>query len=213
MNPEIENNTSSFELDEKGNRIVPRDASPSQTTTSPSRAPNEKAKVTKAQQWKIWTSCSLQCFWVMGINQSFGIFQAYYGSDKAVKAGIIRPQEETCRAGIAAIQSLGNGGIVAIFAILFFSRLPSIGNHIRTLCWASATLTALGFAGAAASNTVSGVCELGVRADDCVALAASLDSRLLCRYWQRCILQCTVDYSPGILWETLWSCTGVISRK
>lgn len=91
----------------------------------------------------------------MGINQSFGIFQAYYGSDKAVKAGMIQPQEQMRRAGIAAIQSLGNGGVVAAFAILFYARLPLIGNHIRTLCWASATLTAIGFAGAAASHSVS----------------------------------------------------------
>ena len=91
----------------------------------------------------------------MGINQSFGIFQAHYGSDKAVRSGIIRPEDEMKRAGIAAIQSLGNGGIVAASAMLFYARLPLIGKHIRTLCFASTALTTLGFAVAAASHNVS----------------------------------------------------------
>lgn len=91
----------------------------------------------------------------MGINQSFGIFQAHYGSDKAVQSGVLRPEDEMRRAGIAAIQSLGSGGIVAAFAMLFFPRLPLIGKHIRTLCFTSTALTTVGFAAAAASHNVS----------------------------------------------------------
>lgn len=91
----------------------------------------------------------------MGINQSFGIFQAHYGSDKAVKHGIIRPEDEMKRAAIAAIQSLGNGGIVALFSILFFPRLPEIGRHIKTFCFTAAVLASIGFATAAACSNVS----------------------------------------------------------
>lgn len=91
----------------------------------------------------------------MGINQSFGIFQAHYGSDRAVKDGIIQPGDEMKRAAIASIQSLGNGGVVAAFAMFFYARLPLIEKHIRTLCFASAMLTSIGFATAAACNSVS----------------------------------------------------------
>ncbi|KAL1605347.1 hypothetical protein SLS60_004895 [Paraconiothyrium brasiliense] len=118
------------------------------------RKSNKKAEITKTQQVKIWSACALQAFWVMGINQSFGIFQVHYGSDKAVKDGITQPEDKMQRAGIAAIQSLGNGGIVAAFAMLFFPRLPLIGKHIRTLCFGSAMLATIGFATAAACNEI-----------------------------------------------------------
>ncbi|KAF1978086.1 MFS general substrate transporter [Bimuria novae-zelandiae CBS 107.79] len=132
-------------------------SSPTETYEAPAyltRALNEKPKVTRAEQWKVWFACALQAFWVMGINQSFGIFQAYYGSDKAVKEGVIQPEDQMERAGIAAIQSLGNGGIVAVFAIFFYPYLPCIGRHIRTLCFASTVLAASGFAAAAACNNI-----------------------------------------------------------
>jgi hypothetical protein len=104
---------------------------------------------------KILAASVLQAFWVLGINQSFGIFQAHYGSDEASKDGIIRREDQIQRAGIAAIQSLGNGGIVAVFAMFFFPRLPLIGKHIKTLCLGAAICTSIGFAAAAGCTNVS----------------------------------------------------------
>lgn len=100
-------------------------------------------------------ACAMQTFWVQGVTQSFGIFQAHYGSEKASHDGIIRREDQMQRATIAAIQALGNGGIVAVFAMFFFPRLPLIGRHIKTLCCVAACFTTLGFATAAASNNVS----------------------------------------------------------
>ncbi|KAF2446704.1 MFS general substrate transporter [Karstenula rhodostoma CBS 690.94] len=110
--------------------------------------------VTKAQQIKLVLACALQAFWVVGINQSFGIFQAHYGSEKAFHDGIIRHEDQMQRAAIATIQSLGNGGIVAVFAMFFFPRLPLIRKHIRTLCYGGAVFTTLGFALAATCTNV-----------------------------------------------------------
>ncbi|KAL5405559.1 hypothetical protein PMIN03_008354 [Paraphaeosphaeria minitans] len=115
---------------------------------------NERARVTKQQQFKIWLACAMQTFWVQGINQSFGIFQAHYGSEKAFHDGIIRREDQMQRAAIAGIQALGNGGIVAIFAMLFFPRLPLMGRHIKTLCGVAAIFATLGFALAATCTNI-----------------------------------------------------------
>lgn len=137
-----------------------------QYDTHRTRNTNGRASVTKAQQTKILLACAIQAFWVVGINQSFGIFQAHYGSEKAFNDGIIRREDQIQRAGIAAIQALGNGGIVAVFAIFFFPRLPLIGKHIRTLCYGGAVFTTLGFAMATMCTNVSRSSPLSARTDD-----------------------------------------------
>ncbi|KAF2689517.1 MFS general substrate transporter [Lentithecium fluviatile CBS 122367] len=110
------------------------------------------AVVTKAQQWRALLATCLQSFWVLGLTQSFGIWQRHYGSEAAVRNGIIQPQHMAQRAAIATIGSLGNGGIVAVFGLLYYPYMPRIGRHIRSLCLVGTLLISVGFAAAACSN-------------------------------------------------------------
>jgi len=90
-----------------------------------------------------------------GLTQSFGIWQRHYGSDTAVRSGILQPTDMTQRAVIATIGSLGNGGIVAVFGIFYYPYLPRIGKHVRYLCLLGTLLISAGFGIAASSNKVS----------------------------------------------------------
>lgn len=92
---------------------------------------------------------------MLGLNQSFGIWQKHYGSEAAVADGILRAGDMRQRAAIAAIGSLSNGGIVAAFAMLYYPNLPRIGKHIKTLCYIGTLLISIGFAAAAGSTHVS----------------------------------------------------------
>jgi hypothetical protein len=68
---------------------------------------------------------------------------------------VIRSDESTKRCMISAIGSFGNGGIVAVFAVGYYPHLPSIGTHIRSLCFAGSALIVLGLATAGSSRSVS----------------------------------------------------------
>ncbi|KAF2848813.1 MFS general substrate transporter [Plenodomus tracheiphilus IPT5] len=111
-------------------------------------------KVTKSQQWRILSSASLVAFTVIGFTQSFGVFQAHYGRIQAVNEGVLRLDDMAERALLSSIGSLGNGGIVAIFAVFYYPHLPEIGKSIRLLCFVGTLLVALGFGTASLSHNI-----------------------------------------------------------
>ncbi|KAH3910119.1 hypothetical protein HBI56_223560 [Parastagonospora nodorum] len=115
---------------------------------------NVGARVTRSQQVKILLSNSLAAFTVVGLTQAFGVFQAEYARIQAVQDGIVRAEEMDDRALISAIGSLGNGGIVAVFAVLYYPHLPQLGIHVRYLCSFGTACIVLGLAAAAASHSV-----------------------------------------------------------
>ena len=90
----------------------------------------------------------------IGFTQSFGVFQAHYGREEAVRNGVLRQDEMTMRAMVSSIGSLGSGGLVAVFGIFYYPHLPQIGRHIRTLCFAGTACITLGLSAAAASHSV-----------------------------------------------------------
>jgi hypothetical protein len=90
----------------------------------------------------------------VGFTQAFGVFQAYYTRTEAATEGIIHYDELKSRALISAIGSLGNGGMVAVFAIFYYPHLPGIGMHIKSLCSVGTVCIVLGLATAAASHSV-----------------------------------------------------------
>ena len=59
------------------------------------------------------------------------------------------------RAGIATIGSLANGGIVALFGIVFCPRLPLIGQNIKSVCLVGVFMMTVSLATAAASTKVT----------------------------------------------------------
>ncbi|KAF2258239.1 MFS general substrate transporter, partial [Lojkania enalia] len=99
----------------------------------------------------------------VGYTQSYGVFQAHYASEAAVTDNIIGNKEHKSQAAIAAIGSLGNGGIVALFSILLYPWLPSLGRWVRLVCFFGACLMSLGLGLAAASrNFAHLLCTQGI---------------------------------------------------
>ena len=92
---------------------------------------------------------------IVGFTQAFGVFQAHYTNPEAAREGIVHPNELTSRALISSIGSLGNGGLVAVFAVIYYPHLPRIGMHVRHLCFIGTAYIVLGLATAAASHSVS----------------------------------------------------------
>jgi len=72
-----------------------------------------------------------------------------------VNEGILPQKDISKRALISSIGSLGNGGLVAVFAVLYYPHLPQIGKSIRLLCFFGTTFVALGFGTASLSRSVS----------------------------------------------------------
>lgn len=68
--------------------------------------------------------------------------------------GVLRDNDLQERALISSIGSLGNGGIVAVFGILYYPHLPQIGRQIWTLCLFGTAFVTLGLATAAAGHDV-----------------------------------------------------------
>lgn len=91
----------------------------------------------------------------VGLAQAFGVFQAHYTRMEAVHDGVVHLDHIDDRALVSAIGSLGNGGIVAVFAVLYYPHLPSLGTHVRYLCSIGTACIVVGFATAAASRSVS----------------------------------------------------------
>ncbi|KAF1962741.1 MFS general substrate transporter [Byssothecium circinans] len=109
-------------------------------------------KITRQQQVRSLVAASIANFWVIGLTQSFGIFQRHYGSAAAVKDGVVRAADITFRARIATVGSLGNGGIMSVFSLLWMPYLPLLGGHIKMLCAVGTILISVGF-GVAATST------------------------------------------------------------
>lgn len=76
-------------------------------------------------------------------------------TEETIREGILSPRQMTERALISAIGSLGNGGIVAVFGILYYPRLPLLGKQIGTLCGFGTACVAIGLATAVTSRNVS----------------------------------------------------------
>lgn len=91
----------------------------------------------------------------VGLTQAFGVFQAEYARTQAVQDGIVRVEQIDDRALISAIGSLGNGGIVAAFAVLYYPHLPQLGMYVRYLCSFGTACIVLGLTTATASHSVS----------------------------------------------------------
>jgi hypothetical protein len=90
-----------------------------------------------------------------GFTLSFGVFQAHYTREHSAREGVVRHNELQHRALISSIGSLGNGGLVAVFAVFYYPWLTRIGTHVRYLCLIGTMCVAVGFATAAASHSVS----------------------------------------------------------
>jgi hypothetical protein len=143
--------------------------------TQPTDLKNTGAKITRTQQVKVLCSTSVAAFTVIGklesisvgshlerfeliipgFTLSFGVFQAHYTREHSAREGVVRHNELQYRALVSAIGSLGNGGIVAVFAVFYYPWLTRIGAHVRYLCLIGTMCVAVGFATAAASHSVS----------------------------------------------------------
>jgi len=141
--------------------------------SSNAKVENAGEPVTRTQQWRILSSACLVAFTVLGsyrdtflalssvssltaigLNQSFGVFQAYYGRPKSVQEGVFHGNEFLNRSLISVVGSLSNGGIVAALGAFYYPYLSQLRGHITSLCAAGAVLVALGFAAAALSHNV-----------------------------------------------------------
>ena len=145
---------------------------PSNPSTN-AKVENASEPVTRTQQWRILSSACLVAFTVLGsyrdtflalssvpsltaigLNQSFGVFQAYYGRPKSVQEDVFHGNEFLNRSLISVVGSLSNGGIVAALGAFYYPYLSQLRGHITSLCAAGAVLVALGFAAAALSHNV-----------------------------------------------------------
>ncbi|KAF1834580.1 MFS general substrate transporter [Decorospora gaudefroyi] len=125
------------------------------SASTDNKADNTGAPITRTQQWRILSSTCLVAFTVIGLTQSFGVFQAHYGRHESVRAGVLRQSDQSQRAMISTIGSFGNGGLVAIFGAFYYPYLPKLGGHVRSVCAIGAALIALGFAIAAGSRNLA----------------------------------------------------------
>jgi hypothetical protein len=103
----------------------------------------------------------------------------------AVDDGIVHLDHIDDRAVVATIGSLGNGGIVAVFAVLYYPHLPRLGTYVRILCWIGTACIVAGFATATASRSVS-VPEPSLRflTNRILGLALVRKSGYLSRHWE-----------------------------
>jgi MFS family permease len=126
------------------------------SSTSPDADPeNSGDRITRAQQCRILASTCLMAFTVVGLNQSFGVFQAHYGRKASALEGVLLQTELSRRPFISAIGSLGNGGLVAALGVFYYPHLPQMGGYIRCLCGLGTAFVAVGYAAAAGSHNVS----------------------------------------------------------
>ncbi|RMZ74354.1 monocarboxylate transporter [Pyrenophora seminiperda CCB06] len=90
-----------------------------------------------------------------GVNQSSGVFQAYYGRQQSVQEGVFQGNEYLNRPLISAIGALGNGGLVAVFGAFYYPYLSKLGGHITSLCAAGSVLVVLGLGAAALGHNLA----------------------------------------------------------
>jgi hypothetical protein len=126
----------------------------SSNSSAVNKPENAGAPITRTQQWRILSSTCLIAFTVIGFTQSFGVFQAHYGRRKAVQEGVLGQDDLLQRSWISTIGSLGNGGLVAAFGVLYYPHLPKLGGRIKYVCMVGATLIAAGFATATTGHDV-----------------------------------------------------------
>ncbi|ORY12353.1 major facilitator superfamily domain-containing protein [Clohesyomyces aquaticus] len=116
---------------------------------------NEAPKVTRTQQAFILVAMMLQSFQTQGYTQSYGMFQVHYGSPAAVADGVLPSSQMTDTAWIAAVGSIGNGGTVALFALLYYPYMPLIGRYIKWVCFLGTGLVSVGLLTASWSTNLS----------------------------------------------------------
>jgi hypothetical protein len=125
------------------------------SASTDTKSENAGDPVTRTQQCRVLASTCLMAFTIIGLNQSFGVFQAHYGRQASAMEGVLLQTELSQRPLISAIGSLGNGGIFAAFGVFYYPYLPKLGGHIRYLCGLGTAFIAIGFAAAAGSHNVS----------------------------------------------------------
>jgi hypothetical protein len=122
--------------------------------------------ITRTQQYRILASTCLMAFMVIGLNQSFGVFQAHYGRQASALEGVLLQNEPSQRPLISTIGSLGNGGLFAAFGVFYYPHLPRLGGLVKYLCGVGTAFIAIGFAAAACSHNVSMI--LNCYSDSCL---------------------------------------------
>lgn len=124
------------------------------------KSENNGDLVTRTQQCRILASTCLIAFTIIGLNQSFGVFQAHYGRQASALEGVLLQGELSQRPLISAVGSLGNGGLVAAFGLFYYPHLPRLGGHVKYLCGLGTAFITIGFAAAAGSHNVSKVLQV-----------------------------------------------------
>ncbi|CAN9180318.1 unnamed protein product [Alternaria alternata] len=124
------------------------------------KSENNGDLVTRTQQCRILASTCLMAFTIIGLNQSFGVFQAHYGRQASALEGVLLQGELSQRPLISAVGSLGNGGLVAAFGLFYYPHLPRLGGHVKYLCGLGTAFITIGFAAAAGSHNVSKVLQV-----------------------------------------------------
>ncbi|EDU48250.1 Major Facilitator Superfamily protein [Pyrenophora tritici-repentis] len=137
---------------------------PPQSSVDDEKDPSTHAKVenagevvTRTQQWRILSSTCLVAITVIGLNQTFGVFQAYYGRQKSVQEGVLAGDDFLNRPLISTVGSMSSGGLVAAFGIFYYPYLPVLGCHVRSLCAAATAFVTLGFFGASMSHNLASI--------------------------------------------------------
>lgn len=92
---------------------------------------------------------------IVGLNMTFGVFQAHHARRDAARESIVRYDELRYRALVSAIGSLSNGGIVGAFAVFYYPYLTRVGTNVRYVCLIGTMCVVIGLAAAAASHSVS----------------------------------------------------------
>ncbi|KAF2190748.1 MFS general substrate transporter [Zopfia rhizophila CBS 207.26] len=113
--------------------LVPESNGKAPVETGEEQEENSGEEVSKTQQWLILSAAVIQSFLTIGYTQAFGVFQAHYGSDAAVKDHMLLPSEGTDTAAIAAVGALGGGGIMMMFGFVYQPWVASIGQHVKLL--------------------------------------------------------------------------------
>lgn len=81
---------------------------------------------------------------------------------RTIEEGVLNNRQLTERALISAIGSLGNGGIVAMFGVFYYPRLPLLGKRVRSLCAFATICVVAGLAAAVTSTNVRSFKKISV---------------------------------------------------
>ncbi|KAE8867953.1 hypothetical protein PTNB29_01864 [Pyrenophora teres f. teres] len=194
--------------------IISDGTTPIQSSVDDEKSPSTLAKVdnagevvTRTQQWRTLSSTCLVAITVIGINQAFGVFQAYYGRQKSVQEGVLDGTDFLSRPLISTVGSLSSGGIVAAFGIFYYHHLPALGGHVTYLCAGCTVLVTLGFGGPALSHNLATIigCQ-GMLVGIGTGILTSVLGTILPEYFpQRSGLAQGVMYASSALGAMIWS--------